>query len=99
MTETVSKIVEAEVKAASCGSKTRLHQTSASMLWQICEDAGNFVFIKNNGVTPLFLMRTELLALSCRVIAALTLSLGVNRPLQVVTRRPQLIQAEKKSKF
>ena len=32
--------------------KARLHQVSASMLWQLCDDANNPFLIEKNGVTP-----------------------------------------------
>ena len=67
--------------------RAHLHQASASMLQQLCDDAYNSVVNENNGVTP---------ELDCNrfsndstdfnenkiasVTAALTLTLGVNGP-------------------
>ena len=31
--------------------KTCLHQASASMLWQLCDDASGSILIENNGMT------------------------------------------------
>ena len=34
------------------GSKGPLHQASASMLRQLCDDACNSILVENNGVAP-----------------------------------------------
>ena len=65
--------------------KAHLHQVSASMLQQLCNDSDNIVLIENNGVasklvaTPFlsdFIVSNDISITS--VIAALTLMLGVN---------------------
>ena len=70
--------------------RVRLHQASASMLRQLCDDACNFVFIENSGVaqkwvaTPFWsdsIVFNENRIAS--VITALMLTLGVNGPLGV----------------
>ena len=70
--------------------RARLYQASASTLRQLWDAACDSVLIEINGVaeateaTPLSLIRTEL---KChhRVVAALTLTLGVNRSLEMLT--------------
>ena len=44
--------------------RARLHQASASMLWQLCDDATENRLQPQSGVTPLFSMRTVSLASS-----------------------------------
>ena len=46
-------IITSSVHRADAHSiRARLHQTSASTLRQLCDDANDSVLIENNGVTP-----------------------------------------------
>ena len=76
-------------KSISVTLRTHLHQTTASTLRQLCDDANDSVLIENNRVTagwdfnsflvtPLISMRIELSSL----MAELSLTLSVNGPLR-----------------
>ena len=69
--------------------KAFLHQASGSMLQQLCNHASDTVLIGNNGVTRKRVatpIRTVSLS-SRRNFTALTLTIGVNGPLNVMYSR------------
>ena len=72
-------------------SKGRLHQASESMLRQLCDGASNTVLIENNDVTrkwvaipfwsdSIIFNDSSITSIIARVVAAWTLTLGVNVP-------------------
>ena len=56
-----------------------LHQASASMLWQLCDDANDSVLIEINGDTWKW-VANPFWSVIGELFAALTLTLGVNGP-------------------
>ena len=62
--------------------RARLHQASGSTLRPLCDDASDSVLIEING--RLKMGCKPILEHHCRVVATLTLTLGVNGPLTLV---------------
>ena len=61
----------------------RLHQASASTLRQLCDDASDTALVENNGVTPDLGCNpfwSNSIGFNQSLVAALTLTLGVNGP-------------------
>ena len=80
------------VARCECTLRVCLHQASASMLWQLCDDASHTVLIEINGLTPergCSLFSSDYIvfnenSITSRVVAGFTLTLGVKGPKALV---------------